>query len=70
MKHASLEDFRYIWEYPNWSIVILRVFVMFFNTGIMLAFFNIDEKLGFSVELLKFETRTLANISTFFNRFS
>ena len=31
----------------------------------MLAFFNMDGKLDFSIELLKSDTRTLANISAF-----
>ena len=31
----------------------------------MVAFFNMNGKLGFSIESLKFETRTLANISAF-----
>ena len=31
----------------------------------MLAFFNMDEKLDFLIESLKFETTTLANISIF-----
>ena len=31
----------------------------------MLAFFNMDGKLDFSIESLKLETRTLANISEF-----
>ena len=31
----------------------------------MLAFLNMDGKLDFSIELLKFETKTLANISVF-----
>ena len=31
----------------------------------MVAFFNMDGKLDFSIESLKFETRTLANKSAF-----
>ena len=31
----------------------------------MVAFFNMDGKLDFSIEPLKFETRTLAHISAF-----
>ena len=31
----------------------------------MIAFFNTDGKLDFSIESFKFETRTLANISAF-----
>ena len=31
----------------------------------MVAFFNMDRKLDFSIESLKFETKTLADISAF-----
>ena len=37
----------------------------FLNTGVMVAFFNMDGKLDFSIESLKFETKTLADISAF-----
>ena len=65
MNNASLKDFRCIWEYANWSIVILRVLSPFLDTGVMVAFFNMDRKLEFSIESLKFETKTLADISAF-----
>ena len=64
-KNASRKDFRYIGEYANWSIVILRVSVTFLNAGVTLAFFNMDGKFDFLIESLKFETRTLTKISAF-----
>ena len=38
----------------------------FLNTGVMIAFFNMDGKLDFSIESFKFEIRTLANIFAFY----
>ena len=64
-KTASLKDFRYIRGYALWSIVILRVSAAFFNTGVILAYFNMNGKLDFSIESLKFETKTLANMFAF-----
>ena len=64
-KNASLKDFRYIRGYAFWSIVILRVSAAFLNAGVMLAYFNMNGKLDFSTESLKFETKTLANMFAF-----
>ena len=64
-KNTSFKDFRYIWEYANWSIVSLRVSVTVLKYRCYACIFDIDGKSDFSIESLKFETRTLANIFAF-----
>ena len=43
----------------------LEFLLPFINTGVKRAFFKMDRKLDILIESLKFEIRTLANISLF-----